>query len=255
GDWVIAVVIELSRCNPMSFFTTLSYYRPCAPPPVTADDLSRIIAAICSTDTLTDDGFRWLSVKFGESIVQDDKGTTWKEEKVPGISAIHDIEWDIDLSDDPTPHEMIGVLASNQDRIYRAQIALGRPNEDVLRPITRENSPENEIDYCPDGLSINVGPIECYDLKTDQPLHVGWISLDLSGGGYLFPWTFRDVCDRIQRASEIQRLTDVCRSFWPVDAQTPERRITQLRRKFSDLWPYDEFDRPWDWYWGLRETG
>lgn len=239
----------------MSYFTSLTYYRPCVPPVVTADALSRFMAAICDTKLLTDDGFRWLKVKFGRAIDQDDLGTTRKKVTVPGVSVVQEIDWDIELSDDPDHREMIAVLAAREHRVYRAAISFGMPVEDVLRPITRENSPENEVNDCPDALSINIGPVACFDLGTDQPLHVGWMRMDLSGGGYLFPWTFRDAVGRLQRSREIQRLTEVCQSFWPVRPDPPERHIIRLRREFRDLWPHDEFDRPWDWYWGLRESG
>ena len=239
----------------MSFFTSLSHYRPGSPPSVTADDLSRFIAQISETSSLTDSGLRLLQVKFGDSIDQDDKGTTWEEESVPGISMVHDIEWDLDLSSQPTHQQMVDSLASDQRRIYRAFVMLGMPIDDVLQPITRENSPENEINYYPDGLSVEIGPIKCYDMASEEPLHVGWISLSLSGGGYLFPWTFRDAHARLQDSSQIRRLADLCRSFWPVALDSLDPQVIQLRKKLNELWPYDQFDQPLDWCWGLQESG
>ena len=58
-----------------------------------------------------------------------------------------------------------------------------------------------------------------------------------------------------QTAEAIERLTDVCRTFWPVLPEAPEPRIVKLREQFEDLWPFDEFDTPWEWYWGLQEMG
>lgn len=239
----------------MSFFTSLTFYRPTSPPAVTAADFSRFIAQIHDGVALTTSGLEMLRVKFGDAIDQDDEGTLWGEELTPAISIMHDIEWDVDLSDDSTIQEIIEALVSDSRRIYRARVTLGMPEDDVLRPITRENSPENEIGFYPDTLSIEIGPIRCFSLGSERSFHVGWIGLTISGGGYLFPWTFRDVFDRLQGSKQIQQLTNVCRSFWPVAKKPPEHRIIQLRKKLNELWPYARFDEPWDWYWGLRESG
>ena len=192
---------------------------------------------------------------FGDAIDQDHKPSIIVEESHhPGIYTMAEIDWDVNLSDNPTIEEMIDCLASDQRLIYRASISLGIPIDDVLEPITRVDSPENEIDFTPNSLSIAVGPIECFSLGSD-PLSVGWISLDLCGDGYLFPWTLRDVFERISASSVIRRLTDVCRSFWPVPAELPSPELVELRRQFHEVWPYDQFDKSLDWYWGLQETG
>lgn len=238
----------------MSFFTGLVFYRPCSPPPITADDLSRLVGRIVESGMLTDSGLRALKLKFGESIDQDDDGLLWTEETVPGVSELCEVEWDVHL-ERTTLRQMLDSLASDDRRVYRAFLGLGAPTGGVLRPITRENSPENEIDYCPYSLSLEIGPIESYDLQSEAPLHVGWIGLTLSGYGYLYPWTLADVVRRLEAAPEIQRLAEICRSFWPVPADPPPADIVGLRREFRRLWPYGDFEKPWDWYWGLQESG
>jgi hypothetical protein len=237
----------------MSFYTGLVYYRPCAPPPVTADDLSRFIARIRDTGTLADSGFGSLNVKFGQSIDQDDERTYWEEPTVPGIFELHEIEWDLCRRDRPTVEQIIASLASDQRRVYRAHVGLGMPIDDVRLPITRKNSPENKINFFPDKLSIAIGPIECFRLGSDCLHHVGWIGVSLSGGGYLYPWTFRELVKRAEASPAIQRIMEACRAHWPVPAEPPEPRFVAARKEFSDFWPYDDVDRPWDWYWGLQE--
>jgi hypothetical protein len=66
---------------------------------------------------------------------------------------------------------------------------------------------------------------------------------------------------------ELRAVTDVCRRRFPVDPDgaptvmeklTPERRkarVRTLRQRMGDLWPLHELDAPWDWYWGVAETG
>lgn len=51
------------------------------------------------------------------------------------------------------------------------------------------------------------------------------------------------------------RITEVCRSFWPVSPDQPDRRVVLMRKQFADLWPYDDFAMPWDWFWGVSESG
>ena len=239
----------------MSFFTSLSFYRPCSPPVITVEDLANFITRIRDTGTLTDSGYQDLRVAFGNQIDQDLKDVIWTEQVAPLVRVVHDIEWDIE-SDMSSIQEMIDCLSSDKRHVYRASIDFGEPIDQVLAPITRTNSPENESDYCPDSLSLEIGPVRCHSLASDdEPVLTGWISLDLSGYGYLYPWTFRDVVERLEKTPEVKRLTKVCREFWPVPSKRPERRFIEARNKHKDLWPYDDFDRPWDWYWGVSESG
>jgi hypothetical protein len=84
---------------------------------------------------------------------------------------------------------------------------------------------------------------------------MGWIAISVSGPGYLYPWTFRDVLNRLEGTPEIHRIMEMCRSFWPAPSLPPEPDIVELRRQVAELWPYDDFARSWDWYWGLHESG
>jgi hypothetical protein len=149
---------------------------------------------------------------------------------------------------------MVDRLATDDPTIYRASISLGMPTDAVLEPITRKDSPENDHNYEPDMLSIEIGPIEIFDLKSEAPALCGWIGLSLSGYGYLFPWTFRDVVERLEATAEIGKLTQLCRSHWPVPTEKPDRAILKARRQLGTVWPY-EADKPWDWYRGMQESG
>jgi hypothetical protein len=239
----------------MSFFTDLIFYRPRPAPVVTGDDLARFTSRLWDTGTLTARGLRLLKVKFGSSVDQDDRPTEWYEEEPSGIVIPHEIEWDIDVPNPPDVAGIIRALSGDERRIYRALVMLGQPTDGLLDPITREASPENEIGFHPDTLSVELGPIEICNLASDQPIHCGCIGVAVSGNGYLFPWTLRDVISRLETSSEAQRICEACRSEWPVQPDPPEKRIRALRRRFPDLWPYDNVDKPWDWYWGVAESG
>ena len=239
----------------MSFFTSLIFYRPRTPPLLTANDLAQFVARLRDTTLLVDGGLRSLKIKFGDAVDQDDKSTTWNEPLGGGrLFVAREIEWDQHLSD-PTIAEMVECLTGDGRRIYRAWISIGALSDEVLQPITRLNSPENDRDFCPDGLSLEVGPIEIYSLGTELIAHVGWIGLSISGSGYLFPWTIQEVVERAATAPAIQRLTDVCRASWPVTPERPEPRIAEARKQLGELWPYADLHKTWDWYWGVCETG
>ncbi len=240
----------------MSFYTGLTFYRPREPPAMTASELGQFIAQIRDAGLLANDGFKYLQVRFGRSIDQDERGTSdLEEETAPGLYIMKDIEWDLELSGPSDIAEIIAALANDKRRIYRATASLGTPMDAVLQPITRTNSPENTIDFCPYSLDIEIGPVMIGSLGCEALAFAGWIGVSLSGSGYLFPWTFRDVVKRLEGAPEIQRMTDVCRSFWPVSPGPPEDRIVDMRTQIGELWPYEDLDKPWDWYWGLQESG
>src|SRR5690349_10282242 len=131
----------------MSFYTMLQYYRPRPPPAVTGDDLSRFVATLRGTGALEESGFLYVDVKFGQSIDQDYNGTTWEEPTAPGMAIIHDIEWDIEIKDPAGLQDIIEKLAGDERRVYRANVGLGAATDELLRPLTRINSPENKIDF------------------------------------------------------------------------------------------------------------
>jgi hypothetical protein len=209
---------------------------------------------MCETGLLSAAGFYSCQVKFGEAIDRDDNEATVRDQSVREMAVFHDIEWDIDLKPRGM-QEIIDRLTEDLRSIYRANVSLGRPIEQVLQPLARIGSPENEIDYRPDSLSIEIGPIQCYNLESEQPLNVGWIAIGITGYGYLYPWTLKDAVKRLENSPEIRRLMETCRSFWPVRPELPEPHIIEARKQFADLWPYDDFAKPWDWYWGIAESG
>jgi hypothetical protein len=236
-------------------YTSLQYYRPRTPPAVTADNLSRFIAALRDTRALTDSGLFCLQVKFGQSIDQDEKDANWLENIADGIATTNEVQWDINVPNPSGLQEMIDRLAGDQRRVYRAYIDLGTPTDEVLKPITRTNSPENEVDFCPDSISIELGPVHLHTLASDQPALVGWISIHVSGYGYLYPWTLRDTVARLESTPATRHIMDACRSFWPVSSPPPDAEILKLRRQVPELWPYEDYAKPWDWYWGVNESG
>jgi hypothetical protein len=238
----------------MSFYTSLKFYRPTKPPRITGDEMSRFVADIRKSGVLTDSGLQSAESKFGDSIDQDNRATTWEDDSGP-LATVRGIEWDVELDAPGGLQGIIDTLADDNRPIYRASLTLGMPTDAVLEPITRRGSPENEIDLTPDTLSIEAGPVEVYDLNSEGPFRVGWIGINLHGYGYLYPRTFRDLRDRLMASEAIGKLTELCRSTWPVPPTRPNWFERRKRRRMKDLWPYSTIDLPWDWYWGLAESG
>jgi hypothetical protein len=130
---------------------------------------------------------------------------------------------------------------------------LGSLHDEVVALITRKESDDNEIDFLPYELGIHLGPVDVFLLGGEQVWQAGWIELTISGPGYLFPWTFRDVVQRLESSPLIRKLTDVCRTTWPVAYSAVDDQTVDLRRQAGELWPYDDLRKPWDWYWGIAE--
>jgi hypothetical protein len=194
------------------------------------------------------------NVKFGKAIDTDEKPTVWEEPVNEYVSVTQSLQWDLEIK-----RESLGALASaigkHNKTIYRAFIQLGAVVSPICRSLTRMPSPENKLGLTLDSWSLEIGPIMSGSLESEQPFFVGWISLSLSGNGYLFPWTFAELFQRATVNPAIQQVTELCKATWPVEAKRPDRRIQKFRQQMGELWPYAETDLPWDWYWGVSERG
>jgi hypothetical protein len=105
----------------MSFYTGLTFYRPRKPPAMTAGDLGRFVAQIRDAGLLADRGLQYLKTRVGDSIDQDDQGTTSYEEAegAPGAGCVKEIEWDLELARPSGVAEIIAALAGDNRRIVR----------------------------------------------------------------------------------------------------------------------------------------
>jgi len=202
----------------------------------------------------SDECWTTLKIKFGESIDCNKKRTWQLKRLASGLFNYQEINWDLELSNATLP-EMKERLASEQRTVYRAFVMMGNPIDNILRPLTRQNSPENEIDFLPSDLTLEMGPIECGDLSSTVPERVGWIGLGLSGAGYLFPWTFSDVLQRLQATPEIHLITEACRSSWPVIEPAKKSLFTRIRESVVGQTTTNTTVNPSDWAWGMNETG
>ncbi|MBM4031371.1 MAG: hypothetical protein FJ291_06240 [Planctomycetes bacterium] len=238
----------------MSFFTSLKLYRPTPPPVIVGRDLAAFVRAFQTLGAARPEGMFDLEVKFGKSIDQDDKPTTYEVTVDKSVSEVHAIEWDVKetLS---SANEVVDALGRLHGRVYRAGVPLGTVSEPVRQALNRVNSQENEIDLALDTWTLGIGPVSVGSLSADQVAVVGWIDVSLSGYGYLYPWTLCGLIERAEALPQVQRLMALCRDTWPVKPAVPPRRIQRARKAIGELWPYPRFDTPWDWYWSVSESG
>jgi len=242
----------------MAFFTALSLYRPTKPPIVTGCDLAKFVEAFRDLCVSANVASISVQLKFGEAIDRDEH-PTWTEEKIEGkthatLSVLHEIGWDVDSSCESLSR-MRDTLIRHPKPIYRAFLSLGAATNDIIEHLSRRNSPENPHDLSLDAWGLELGPYEVCDLGADNSYLVGWMDLGISGYGYLYPWTFRDLIQRAEELPQLIRLRELCRTTWPVAPQLPDSRKKRLRKQMGSLWPYDDLTKPSDWFWGLNESG
>jgi hypothetical protein len=225
----------------MSFYTNLKLYRPGEPPLVRGVDIAPFVRQMHALRALSGEGSFALKVKYGEAVDQDDAGE-------PEYEA-----WDIE--ERPTSVED---LASGLERlegtVYRAYIGLGSAPREVFEGLRRPPSPENEVELLLSDWSMQIGPVELADLKSEEVIRSGWMQVGIHGYGYLYPWTFQYLITKAQSLPEIGGVVELCRKSWPVDPEPPDRKEKRIRKRLGRLWPYD-LGRIQDWAWGLDENG
>lgn len=235
----------------MGFYSSLTYYRPTNPPVVTTPQLADFIERVRDTGLTQSSGFMDVSLKYGPRISKNFAETFWAVPIISGLFSIREIEWDF-KSRFSSFDEIIKALRQTDQPIYRGRISLGLVVDDVCHQIYRLNSPENTDDFTPGELGFELGPITNGLMNDDDYIHVGWMSLNLHGYGYLYPWTPQDAIRRVLAVDKIQRLMQVAREMFPVSPSDVGRREKSARKRLGRAWPYPTMDVPYDWCWGIN---
>jgi hypothetical protein len=115
--------------------------------------------------------------------------------------------------------------------------------------------PENNEVFCLGDVSLEIDRVEIFDDVNNGQIHCGWISLNVSGPGYPYPWTKRDVLRRLEAEASLNKLVDMCRATWPVPPERLPDGYAELRRKLTGVWLYDDLNKPFDWYWAINGIG
>ncbi len=237
----------------MSSYTSLDFYRPTAPPIITGEQLARFVRAFAKLGVSTDGYPMTIELKFGKAIDQDEKPSLEYEQVYKTIWAPK--ESDLDLEEERRSLKSVSsVLSGKKKTIYRAFIGLGAATKEIFDHLARIKSPENETDLTLDSWSLQIDPIMSSSLGSDDQFFVGWISVGISGYGYLYPWTPADLVRRAESHPGIRKVKMLCQKTWPVESGEPNQQVKKLRKRMGALWPYDRVDIQWDWYWGIEET-
>jgi hypothetical protein len=235
----------------VSITTELHFYRPTDPPIVTGGSLAEFVRAFQNLGLCEEKGSRAVRLKFGEAIDQDEKPSAVYEPVNSVVYSVSEIEWDA-AEQCESVSSVQTLLAAIRKPIYRAHLELGAATDDVIEQLKRVNSPDNDTDLWLTGWGLHIEPILSASFTTET-YFIGWISVSISGYGYLFPWTFSDLVQRAEAHPGIRQLKELCRRTWPVEARSPTPQQQEVRKQMGELWPYDRIDLRWDWYWGLQE--
>lgn len=237
----------------MAFFTTFTYYRQGKPPVIAGTQLAEFVRAFDRLGIASIYGSLAVTLKFGSAIDADDRPAIWVENIGSGIATTREIRWDV-AKRCGALSELADSIAGLDEPIHRGHLDLGVAVTEVCNAVQRIGSPENTVDLTLDSWSLEIGPCFTRSLSADDSCLAGWIGLNLSGYGYLYPWTLAELVKRAEREPAIQKLMDLCNQTWPVEASAPRRADIRIRRKMGNLWPYPSLNEPLGWYWGISET-
>jgi hypothetical protein len=232
----------------MSFYTSLFFYRPGAPPTLSGADLAAFVANFASLGLAGGTGPIGYRVKFGRAIDQDERPTHWDEPVTPDgiVSVARRTEFDVEEADLLSLARLTGNLAKLDGLIYRADLDLGYVADPIYSRTERSPSEENDAALELSHWGLQVGPILSHALGGDAVYMVGWIAVAMHGHGYLYPWGLRELVDRVEAAPGVVTLMALCREAWPVGPEKPPRGAVRARKKMGELWPYVRADLPGD---------
>lgn len=234
---------------------------------MTGPILADFVRALARTGVFDPGQGDYFHVKFGRSIDKDEKSTTIYEPiaGIPSISTVRSIPWDIEHSHIPQS-DAIALLKKHDRSLYRASVSLGMLRKDLFEALQTPRPDDGQMNLGLWDCHVILEPVELSTLDGDDTFLVGWMSVSISGNGYCFPWTPRDLTSRAASLNTLRPMTEVCRQFFPVDpAGTPNvmtklspalrrRKVRAMRKRMGDLWPFEDLDREWDWFWGVSET-
>ena len=235
----------------MAAFTTAHFYRPGPPPIVTMEQLAYFMGTIADVGLISN--FKpTVKAKFGARIDSDDLPTTITVPLNDLMDEERDIDWDVD-KEFPNLLDAINFMRKRGNRtIYRSWVTLGDLSKDVIDVIDHPALEKGGNALWLDTVGLELAPI-IVNTNDDKEFHVGWMSVNLSGYGYLYPWTHDELRTRIAGQSKLCQIGQLCRSFWPVPLEYPSPETVSLRKEMGQLWGSD-LEAPKDWRWVFAES-
>ncbi len=232
--------------------TSLLFYRPTEPPPITAVALASFLRSFAELSAARDDASAAAQIKFGATVDTDDTPASWDEEVAEGIFVERTLAWDLTVQA-ASIHKLADALAHRSATLYRAVLELGPPDSGLCQQLQRPPEDKNDRGLSLERWSLDIGPVHSAAIGSDDFFVIGWVSLRLSGTGSLFPWTFERLVQRAETHPAVRQATELCKTTWPVDPEQPTPRLRRRRQRLGELWPLADMDAPLDWCWGLLE--
>ncbi|MEL6497251.1 MAG: hypothetical protein AAFZ67_08015 [Planctomycetota bacterium] len=249
----------------MGFYSSLKFYLPFTKPPrITGPSLVEFIRGFNALEV--NPRFRRTHAKLipGFAIDRDVREMTTYEpylargsvflsklRRQPGIIEVGKIREQM-----PYEQYLDGIAAINKP-IYRFFTSLGGTSRELSHRLTKP-SDDNEEVFTPDSWSLEIGPVrigtpETADAIDDALGHefAGWIAISISGNGYAFPRTHRQVVDEMTAEPELRAVADHVRSFWPIADPIPSKELIKLRQVMGDAYTGDSCEARADWLWGV----
>jgi len=230
--------------------TSATYYRPERPPRVTTTDLASFVEQACALGVIGR-ALPTLNVRYGPGIDADDEPAEWMAWQ-ECIGGTRDSQWKMAEGGRELEHA-VESLRGRSLAIYRADITIGLLDPQVVTAVSRITPDGNGENLKLSKLSLRLGPITLDDDEKGTSFHVGWIGLEMSGGGDLYPCTASDVVARLNACDEIAALKALCETMWPVEIKPPSPALVAARRQMGDLWVGTDFDAPVSWRWAIQE--
>ena len=199
----------------MAARTRAQLIRPGKAPIIGGADLAELVQEIAEAGLIGHHTSQFVQLRYGRRIDSDKKvACDYHETSVPGIVRVQNYPWDSEL-DAGHVDVVRRHLELHPHRIYRAAIGLGEVDDAIAAYLTREPHPANQTAMRLSTLSLEVGAI-CVGSPHIRPAHVGWISFEIAGRGYPYPWTEQELIYRIRQVEVIQYLEQILQARWPV---------------------------------------
>jgi hypothetical protein len=239
----------------MGFFTSFCFCRCGRPPKITCGDLAKVVHEFDAL-AVSPGSFRECDVIFGESIDHDDDPMDEVVQLSDVMSKYVPRPRDIEVQRPKSLAEIVAALDSHAETsVYRAHIALGGVTQEFLNRI-HEPSEQNKRAWFPQDWSLQISPVILGGMNTTDQFHFSYAAVCLSGAGYAFPRTPRQIVERLRDQPEVQRVEQLCERSWPVGTVRADDEVIEMRKAMGYLWPYERLDLPHGgWIWSTNETG
>ncbi len=211
----------------MSIWTSLNWVRAEPVGDMTCARLADFLRGLQAIDIIDNAGLNCVEALLGKPMDADTEPAA-RLDHGPNpeyglVGRYSDPDWDIDFdsqSDEPglALGEMCSVIANRRDAlVYRAFVGLGYLSKVNTARLTRHDTEDGAVDLALSDVTFEVGPLEVGRLADDDKRFIGWVTLALSGGGYLSPWTCEDLVGRADALPEVKRVKRLCVDTWSGD--------------------------------------